>query len=319
MNVADVPSDSSDGVELLKDTGFAAGFLGRPWGPSIPDGDHKGKYWGLYSGTHKGYVDEFGEEVQELTEHHLPVSHVVDENSPSCLRISQYNNYKLPAGDPRRDKRLIRRMIADRRGSLRMYFNSQNEIRNAAISYGPKFAHDTWPHFLIIQDFENPLPLARAGRVVVRCNLQMISSKQLSTWPTGLPGAYISDLIVPVFILVQENSQRGQMIWVGAMLYSDDPRRTAPFAAREQHGVAFYHRLPNGWTDFPAVGEKRLVEIDVKELLREAIARFGDINSGLPTNADDYHLVHINFGWEIVGHWESELILSDISVRAYPR
>jgi len=73
--------------------------------------------------THKALWrchDEFGDHVEELQEHRLTVNHDMEENTPACLRLSQYNNYKLPPNDPRRNKRLIRRLESNRQGTLRI-------------------------------------------------------------------------------------------------------------------------------------------------------------------------------------------------------
>jgi hypothetical protein len=308
--------------ELLKDTEFAAGFSAK-WpakslkgeAKAIPDGIEEGKSWYLFEGVHRDYEDEFGEHMADLQEHRLTVNHEMEENSPSCLRLAQYNNYKLASDDPNRNKRLIRRLESNKQGTLQLYFNTANEIRNAAINYTPPWAHDCWPHYLIIQDPSAPLPLVGVDKVIVSFSFQVLQSNQLSTWPTGLPESHESDITIPSYIKLQHREHPDQHIYVGTMLFSNHPHQMNPVIAREQVGVVFYRRLPDDWKDFPAIGEKRRAQFDVKQLLREAITRFERIGADLCIDPDAYDIVSVNFGWEIIGHWESELVLSDISVR----
>ena len=91
--------------------------------------------------------------MAELHEHRLAVNHVVEINTPQRLQFAQYNNYRLAADAPGRNKKLVKRISSDRHGTLRMYYNTQNEIRNAAVAYSSQWANDTWMHCLLVQRF----------------------------------------------------------------------------------------------------------------------------------------------------------------------
>lgn len=306
--------------EFLKDAAFDAGFVSCDVAQSVPPGPRDRVHWMVYEGKHEKYTDEHGRYVENLLDHRLAFNHVLDENSPSRLQISQYNNYGLAPEDPRRNKRLIRRVASNRKGVLRLYFNSQNDIRNVATGYGPKWANDTWPHFLVVQGFQPRPPLSDFGRIVMTLDIQVLSANQLSAWPTGLPDSNESQVTILMYFLLRERQRPDRMIWVGQLLYCNHEKHAPPVIAREQCGIAFYRRLPDAWKNtLPAIGETRSLEVDVRMLLREAIAQYDRIGSDLSKDPDAYDLEHWNFGFEIIGHWESELVLSNVSLRGESR
>jgi hypothetical protein len=301
-------------IELLKDTRFAIGFCGSP-SEVIPPGSAGPKAWRLNEGVHRDYTDEFGRHVEMLTEHRMVVNHVMAEDTPQSLCVCQYNNRGMKNGDPRWNSRLIRRLRSDRRGTVRMYFNTANEIRNAATGYGSKWANDTWPHFLFEQSMDPPRLLADVRRIDLSFDVRILSAGSLPTRVPGMTGP--GTLTVPTYCHLRERDRPDHTLYVGHMLYSDRDGDMNPFIGREQYGVVFYRRMPDNWDGVPEIGEKRRCVSDIKSLVREVIARY-DEGVALSRNADDYLLDGWNFGYEIIGHWEAELELSNVSLRAVP-
>lgn len=305
---------AADMQELLQDTAFSRGFASYECEKAIPNGKKEEKYWIFQEGVHQNYTDEKGDTIKNLREHLLAVNHVIDKNSSESLVFSQYNNTGLLPGNARWNTRLIRRVDSDRRGMLKLYFNSLNEIRNAATSYGPKWANDTWPHFLIIQEFPKPYRVSQFKNMTMSFNLKISKANQLSTWPNGLPESSPSDITVLMYFLFSEQKRPDHKIWVGEILYSNINRK--PHLSREQHGIAFYERMPKEWNNsYAKLGETDPHSVDAVALLREAIALFDGAGTNLSRDVDDYVLNHWNFGWEIIGHWESELVLSNLSLK----
>jgi hypothetical protein len=299
-------------TELLMDTRFNAGFaaVGGPFPPyagakAIPDGIETGKFWHFNEGRHANYTDQFGNYVSFLHEHRLVVSHVMEENSASALRFSNYNNYGLAANDPGRNKKLVHRVNSNRQGALGLYINTANEIRNVATDYGSKWKDDSWPHFLVVQNMKNRLPLKDASKVQVSFNVQVPTAKKLPTWTTK------QDLAVFAYVLLRGRGTN-HVLWLGTCVYSPSNSYFFPFYGPDQYGSAVYRRPADGWKNYPALGEKRLAQFDVLQLFREAAPKFTTISK----NPDDWDLVHLNFGYEMIGHWESDLVYSDVSVKA---
>ena len=158
---AQVEALDTEHVSLLKDVNFSEGFgaafiygseysggrrppLGdvlkyrdiSPWQVHlIPDGPLKKvgiktHPWDFQEGLHHNFKDKAGKLVRELHAHRLVVNHTIEENSPERLQFAQFNNYGLKKNDPSRDTRLVKRVTTDRHGTLRLYYNSQHEIRN---------------------------------------------------------------------------------------------------------------------------------------------------------------------------------------------
>jgi hypothetical protein len=290
-----------------------------PEGPVRP-GDTRAHPWEFEEGLHLNYVDEFGKQVAELFEHRFAVNHVLETNTAVCLQFAQFNNYGLPPTDPRRNQRLAKRIWTDRRGTIRLYQNTSNEVRNVATGYGPKFGRDTWPHLLLVQMFPDKQKLADFKTLAFSLNYRVLQQRQLSDWPAQVPGGTPPDMNLQGFFLLGDLKHPGQKLWVGILLRASDPKTYFVHTAVEQWGTVFHREPVSVQGAPPGLGERRTIRRDVKSLDRDALAtaarKFPD--KKLSANPDDYCLELFNIGWEGIGHWENECELSQLSLLGKP-
>lgn len=275
--------------------------------------------WDFQEGLHHNFTDSFGHKVGELHPHRLVVNHTIEVNTPESLRFCQYNNYRLAPDDPNRDTRLVKQVTSDRQGTLRVYYNSQNEIRNAANAHTARWARDTWPHMLVLQTFRDLPRLADFERIDLKLAFEMLSQKQLSKWPQ--PGKGVSpssmNLNFMFFMREIENPQHG--LFAGMMLHTSLESHYKPHVALDQWGTVFYRDSIARVQEVPEIGKKYTVVRDVKQLVRDALAEANKLQPELAADPDDYYLFSFSVGLEGMGHWESEFEVSDVSLAAQAR
>ena len=165
--------------------------------------------WDFQEGLHHNFKDTDGNLIRELHAHRLVVNHTIEENSPEKLQFAQFNNYRLPKNHPDRDTKLVKRVTTDRKGTLRLYYNSKNEIRNAATGHSAKWARDTWPHFLVNQRMMEPVPLADFERLDFRVSFQVDQMKKLSNWPNAIRGAARSGMNLKFMFFLRNPDDSG--------------------------------------------------------------------------------------------------------------
>ena len=336
-----------DEVLLIKDTSFAEGFgaafiygreysggrrppLGEvteyrdisPWQVFlIPDGPVakvgvKTHPWDFQEGLHHNFKDKAGDLVRELHAHRLVVNHTIEENSPERLQFAQFNNYRLPKGHPDRDTKLVKRVTTDRKGTLRLYYNSQNEIRNAATGHSAKWARDTWPHFLVNQRMMEPIPLAEFKRLDFRVSFQVDRMKKLSNWPNAIRGAARSGMNFKFMFFLRNPDALEQKLFAGMMLFASNEKRYAPHLGIEQHGNVFYRdSITSGGKPVPKFSEKRTVEVEIRELVAEALRRGREKQPELSADPDRYAIYNFSIGLEGMGHWETEAEISGLNLK----
>ena len=165
-----------------------------PEGPVQP-GDVAEHPWDFEEGLHVNFLDTDGQRVAELHEHRLMANHVLEINNTEQLQFAQYDNHGLTPGDSRRNQRLVKRVSTDRRGTIRLHYNSAHEVRNAATAYSAAFATDSWPHMLLVQRFPEPIRLDDFERIDFTLDYQVVLLRQLSDWPargSGVPARHES-------------------------------------------------------------------------------------------------------------------------------
>lgn len=342
--------DEDGTVHLLKDVAFAEGFgaafiygskysggrrppLGEvleyrdisPWQVFlIPDGPVKKiglkTYpWDFQEGLHHNFTDKNGNLVRELHAHRLVVNHLIEENSPERLQFAQFNNYGLAKNDPERDSRLVKRVTTDRQGTLRLYYNSQNEIRNAAVGHSAKWARDTWPHFLVNQRMKEPVRLSEFESLDFEVTFEVDQMRKLSNWPNAIRGAARSGMNLKLMFFLRNPSQLDQILFVGMMLFSSNEKRYTPHLGIEQHGNIFYREtVTNHGAPIPQLGERYTVQIEVLDLISEALKQGREKQPTLSAKIEDYAIYNFSIGFEGMGHWETEAEISDLSLTGTP-
>lgn len=340
-------------VDIIKDTQFAKGF-GAEWAYGfmysedtmlrkgsvlayqdirpytinlIPFGDAEENseddiYWEFEEGAHKNYVDEFGQQVAELHEHRLCVTGQVVENTDDCLMVEQYNNYGLSEGGAGWNTTLVKRVSTDKNGTIGFYYNTQNEVRNAAYAYSAEFAEDTWPHLLFHQNFKSDYDLADFSRIEVQFDLLVQQADQLSGWPDDAPEVPTpkspSEASLQGYFFCRSKSDPGVGFFVGLNLFSTRSENQALHVSADQHGNAFYRDGTAQYGGPVEIGQPTTIQYELKEMINDALYQFGKRNSPLKgTAADNYTLSFFQIGWENMGHWECAHELSNLSVTGY--
>ena len=243
------------------------------------------------------------------------MNHTIEENTPNKLQFAQFNNYRLPKDHPDRNKKLVKRVITDRKGTLRLYYNSKNEIRNAAIGHSARWARDTWPHFLVNQRMREPIPLADFERLDFRVAFQVDQMEKLSNWPNMIRGAARSGINLKFMFFLRNPDALEQKLFAGMMLFASNDKRYEPHLGVEQHGNIFYRdSVTSDGGPMPTLTEKRTVKVDIRELVADALQKGREKQPELSGNPDEYAIYNFSIGFEGMGHWETEAEISDLSL-----
>lgn len=337
---------SAEPLPLLEDTAFAEGFgaafiygseytggrrppLGEvtayrdisPWQIHlIPDGPVrkvgvKTHPWDFQEGLHHNFTDSRGNKVRELHAHRLVVNHVVEVNTPEKLQFAQFNNYGLAKDHLERDTRLVKRITTDRMGTLTVFYNSKNEIRNAAIAHSARWARDTWPHMLVNQRFHDPIPLSDYEKLDFTVTYRVDQMEKLSNWPNAIKGAARSGMNLKFMFFLCNREDLEQKLFVGMMLFTSREKAWVPHVGIEQHGNIFYRDsvAPDG-SNPPQLGESRTVTRDIRDLIADALRQGQEKQPELSAELDDYAIYNFSIGFEGMGHWKSEATISGLGL-----
>jgi len=336
---------------LLRDTDFAEGFgaafifgseysqgrrppLGTvlkyrdisPWQIFlIPDGPVnkvgvKTHPWDFQEGYHANYRDKSGRQVRELHAHRLVVNHRLEENTPTRLQFAQFNNAGLAKDDPQRDQLLVKRVVTDRRGTMQLYYNSQNEIRNAATAHSAKWARDTWPHFLVNQRMPEPIRLADYERLDFRVSCRVDQMQRLSNWPNAIRGAARSGMNLKFMFFLRNPDSLEQKLFAGMMLFASNEKRYAPHLGVEQHGNIFFRdSITSDGRAIPELSQPQTVQVDIRKLVAAAIRQGRERQPQLAADPDQYAIYNFSIGFEGMGHWQTSAEISNLSLMGQRR
>ncbi len=333
-----VPVSTPTTIPLLADTAFDEGFgaafiYGKrdadgivrsyrdvapfqvrliPEGPVRTLPQFKTHPWDFQEGLHHNYTNKRGEHVRELHEHRLVVNHVIEVNTPEKLQFAQFNNDGLAKDDPQRDTKLVKRITSDRHGTLRIHYNSQNEIRNAATAHTAERARDTWPHLLVNQRFDSAIAIADHTRLDFKVSFQVDEMKRLSPWP----GAKRSSMNLNFMFHLKHRTDPAQKLFVGMMLFTSSDSKYQPHLGVEQHGMVFYRESVTRDQPKPEFGQRRTVTRELRDMITTALKQAREKQPMLSTNPDDFHLSNFSVGLEGMGHWLTDCVISDLSLGA---
>jgi len=326
--------------QLLADTAFAEGFgaafiYGKrgpngvassyrdiaPWQVQlIPEGPVKKlpafqtHPWDFQEGLHHDFTNSRGKFVRELHAHRLVVNHAIEANTPENLQFAQFNNVGLASDDPLRDTKLVKRVTSNRNGVIRLYYHSQNEIRNAAIAHTARWARDTWPHFLLNQRFERPLAIADYRRLDFGVAFQVDRMTRLSPWP----GPNRSSMNLNFMFHLRHHEDPAQRLFVGMMLFTSNDQKYVTHVGVEQHGQVFYRESITRDQPKPETGQSRAVSRELREMIAAALTQAHEKQPALSTNPNNFLLANFSIGLEGMGHWETECEIRDLSLVGSP-
>lgn len=335
-------------VELIEDTKFAEGF-GASWyygskfsGPNHREGrvlayrnipapdqvwlipgrkvseltepiEHP---WDFEEGLHHDYTDPItGKRVSDLHRHRFVVNHKLEADTPDKLQFAQFNNEGLKPGDPAWDTKLVKRITSNRRGTIQVYYNTQNSHRNAATEHSEKWSRDTWPHLLLNQTFKDRPRLADFERLDFTMTTTVHQLDRLSDFPNEYAAMNWKFMF---FLRAIENPK--QSLFAGMMLYTSAADRLyEPHTGVDQHGTVFYRDSIIRHGPKPKPGETRTVNLELKSMVRDALVEANRKQPAISTNPDDFYLFNIAIGWEGLGHWECDAVMKDLSLKGVPR
>lgn len=323
--------DKQTRITVLKDTEFKNGFgigdyfiqkhnennqeVYRDISPytlkRIPDYENN-QIWKFQEGVHKNFTDKYGEFVKELFEHRFNVTGQVLVDKPDRLYASIYDNYKINKDDSLYNKRLVRSIDSNREGKIKLYFNTQNLIRNEATTHAPKFKNDTWPHFLLYQGIDS-LDMATVDSLPVSLTVKLLHYKKLSD---RMAGGRVPEKANFLSYFRVANKKTGKSLWLGICMYTSCGQQLFydEIMSVDQHGTGMYRFPVDEYGGPLKLNEAKTYTFDLKMILQRALnnpkSKEGNVTY------QDYKLVSYNIGWECIGDHETEIQVSDLSAHA---
>lgn len=175
------------------------------------------------------------------------------------------------------------------------------------------YAYDIWPHLLLWQNLPEETRSTDFERIDLTFTVTVMSQAELSNWLDSREMC-----LMFYFLLRDEEMPEHRLMWVGMMVQSSNPENYHEHIGREQYGVVFYRDTITRYGQPLKFNEPRTISLDVKQLIRQAIGKLDTVGGNLSRNADAYSLRVFNFGWEALGHWESEIVLSGLALIGSP-
>lgn len=196
---------------------------------------------------------------------------------------------------------------SDRHGSLLIYGNTKNEIRNVATDNSSKWAYDTWPHYLVGQNFKQLIDLGRFTGLKFSADVDVPTVKRLDGWPGDWKNASLYFCVI-----LRRKSNPFSSLFLTQYLYTDYQPSYRESIGVDQFGQGLFINK----TDKPLeVGvSPRYIEVDFIAALRSAKA----LNPAVG-DPQDYYLASAGFGWEFVGYYEFASRFSHVSLLGIPK
>ena len=293
------------------------------WPDSGPPNDAN-KFWNFNEGIHSGFslygynfplANPLPAGETDLAVHRLEAN---EENgngggliaaSQNLIWLQSMNN--LSSSDPNYGG-LVRTISSDRNGSLMMYMNTKNEVRNSPDSNG----YDTWPTFYVEQNFKNVIDLATLSEIYLNATVSIPFVQSLYTFP----GASL-DATCSVGFMLRRKVPGSPVIFLGYILYSSIGENERFIG--DQWGQAVYNG-DNADVGGPIVpgAPPRAIWLELRSLMNKAIAYANEHSPGAldSVSLDDYYLCAFGFGWETMGGYhEVKSEISGVSLIGWPK
>jgi len=106
------------------------------------------------------------------------------------------------------------------------------------------------------------------------------------------------------------------VLWVGLLLHPSNPKHGFIHTSVDQWDTVM-HREPfmvDGQTSI--VGPRHRIHRELKTFVRDALAASAakQPNKVLSPHPDDYYIHLFNLGWEGIGRWDAEAVLSNLTL-----
>jgi len=280
------------------------------------------KYWNFNEGVHSGFTigsytfpqdtaflpGPYDLRVNMLEANQENNSGVLIAASPDLIWLQSMNN--LSTQDPNYGS-LMRTVSSDRHGSLMMYMNTATDIRNSPSTYS---GYDTWPHFIVEQNFKEVVDLATLSQIWVSAS---ISIPFVTTLPGG--GANVN-ASYSIGVTLRRKDNPASILFLGYILYSAIGENERLIG--DQWGSPVYDGN-NADVGGPLVpgAPPRAMTFDLRDLMNKAIAYSNNNANGALGSyvLDDYYLAGFGIGWETFGNHEVKSEISGISMLGNPK
>jgi len=309
-------------------------------------------YWEWGEGDHQGFIDLETGNIPESGFHEnrfnlFPVIIKNDENEFSYAHYNDYYHEKYPFKFPS-DPKMVKKVTTNRKGTIKLEYNTFNEISNKAYNYSD-FTTDTWPHFLLCQNFKEWIDLGQFSKIEWEVTSRVTKADKINKWPQG-PSERADQPMPPEdkinsgqvapsnacyqsFFLARHKINKSAFFF-GVMFYCTEPAYYNEIYSHDQHGQIFFRVGINGGNKYIPVegrkmrigGEFTTMKVDLIEMLNYIfiykMQRDEEIVDGQPNpyygaKLEDYYLDGFNLGWENIGNWDCEIELEKISAKAY--
>jgi len=315
------------------------------------------KYWNFGEGLHEGYADEGDrpfwtypdgrwDPFYDLAVHRLEVNgHLWSWVEPDIngnngfVYLESYNDLYDPSQgyyNPHYGG-LVRTVQGNRAGDLYTYMNTENEIHNIAVNNSSEYRNDTWPHFLLEQNFKQLIDPASFSTITFSANLRVgsVGFHHCLIWNCSF-----QDAIYGVVFTLRRKDSPGAVLFLSYDFYSvhadpygnvdsgAPPEYSASFGI-DQLGSAQYNGnvydaggplVPDDRWPFTGGGTFKTIEL--RQFFANAVqfaidhGPYSDQNTEdqrqyfIHSTLDDYWIAAMSIGWETMG-WEE--VSSEIS------
>lgn len=275
--------------------------------PGIPE--DAGKYWSLNEGVHKGpfnlspaikFPQTHLSAGQDLQIHRMEVNSTVIENSATRLDIESSNETGSGAG-------LVHGVISNKHGTISLFGDTKNEIRNVATDNGPRWRNDTWPTFYLDQNFKQLIDMGQFSELEFSAKINIPKVSTLSGWTGPYKNATFS---IVALLRQKKNPFRG--LFIENSLFSRNPLDYQENLGVDQWGQGLYRAEVA--EPLVAGAAARRVNIDLIANLHSAKAlnqKIGD--------PQDYYLAAISIGWELTGYHSFKSTIANVSLTGVVR
>jgi hypothetical protein len=342
---------------------YGTNYTIHSWPDSASASSDVNKYWNFGEGLHEGYADEgtrpfwtnangTWNPIYDLAVHRLEANaRLISWDEPDVngnnglVWLESYNNLYDPSQGYYNPHYLglVRTVYGNRAGNLYTYMNTENEIHNIAVNNSSDYARDTWPHFLLEQNFKQLVDPASFSTITFSANLRVGST---TFHNCGIWNCSFQDAIYGVVFTLRKKQTLLTVVFLSYDFYSvhadqfgnvdysaAPPEYSASFgidqAGRAQYNGNIYNvggpLVPND--RWPFTGGSTFKTIELRQFFADAVATatahgpYLDPDTEarrqefIQTSLDDYYISAISIGWETMGWEEVSSEISAVSLR----
>ncbi|HOV75015.1 MAG TPA: hypothetical protein P5318_05515 [Candidatus Hydrogenedentes bacterium] len=216
-------------------------------------------------------------------------------------------------------KRVVIIRTKPERTCVRLEVFGKTEYAGRMRAYG-----EPWPHLLIEQRFDKPIPPAPLKRLAFAVEMRIPYCKPLSeaTLNPSLHTAHVTAFWT-VHNMKPGNPDFQDMIWFGLPLFDARQEIPGPHYALDTGKADASHKFictldgRRFWDGPTGDGRWRSIETDLRQLLREGLAISQEHGHLKNTQFEDLAITTFNLGWEIPGPYDAAIEFRGLSLKAF--